>query len=72
MDHVDMLPYVCLLLEEAVPGLQVGGVDTMQPPPLEGPLDELLGGSQGEATTQESVGAGPRSKPGRHPDPSVT
>ena len=33
LDHIRILPYICLLLEDAIPGLEIRGVDVLQPPP---------------------------------------
>ncbi|XP_037085908.1 distal membrane-arm assembly complex protein 2-like [Pollicipes pollicipes] len=33
MDHIRLLPYMGLLLEDAIPGLVIHGVDVMQTPP---------------------------------------
>ena len=44
MDHIRILPYICLLLEDALPGLEIRGVDVLQPPPV-----SLLADSQSKA-----------------------
>lgn len=71
MDHIRILPYVCLLLEDAIPGLEIRGVDVLQPPPADllAAADSQsqaadAGGSQSQTDTQARPTAGDQSRPG--------
>jgi len=33
MEHIQLLPYIGLMLEDAIPGLEIRGVNLLQPPP---------------------------------------